>query len=143
MQVNVRPVHPGDFDTVYGFINGLENCVFDKEKQQVIFAENTTDPRNIYLIAEQDGLPVGFISCHVQNLLHHGGLIGEIQEMFVDSAYRSLGVGAHLIRALKQEALERGILQLEVTSSHKRTEAHRFYEREQFVHTHKKLVYVP
>jgi len=143
MDVNIRPIRPEDFEYVYTFINGLEACVFDREIQRAIFMENTSNPRNIYLVAEQNGLPVGFISCHIQNLLHHGGPIGEIQEMYVDPGYRSSGVGARLLDALKELAVRQKVIQLEVTSNHSRTSAHRFYEREHFVHTHKKLVFVP
>lgn len=137
----IRPVVADDFDQVYDFINALENHIFPKEKQLAIFLENLAHPKHIFLLAEIDNQAVGFLSCHVQNLIHHGGLVGEIQEMFVDEKYRSQQIGKQLLEALKTLAKENNLLQIEVTSGFKREQAHAFYEREGFPHTHKKFVW--
>jgi (aminoalkyl)phosphonate N-acetyltransferase len=137
--IHVRPATQDDFEYVYQFINLLEDEVFDREKQWEIYLENAANPNNIYLIAWAHSLAVGYLSCHVQNLLHHGGLVGEIQEMYVNENGRGHGIGKLLIDKVVEIATERGILQLEVTSRFIRDGAHRFYEREGFVHTHKKF----
>lgn len=137
----IRFARASDFDTVYQFINELENEEFDKITQHQIYTANCTHQNHIYLIAIRNDFPIGFLSCHVQQLLHHGGAIGEIQELFVAADYRSSGAGKLLINELKRIAKERNILQLEVTSSFKREAAHRFYERETFDFTHKKFVF--
>lgn len=141
MNCLIRPVTKTDFEAVYQFINQLEECVFPKESQHAIFLENLANPKHIFLIAEINQNPVGFISCHVQNLIHHGGLVGEIQEMFVDQKYRSQQIGKQLLDALKTIAKQKNILQIEVTSGFTREKAHAFYEREGFPHTHKKFVW--
>ncbi|RXR28513.1 GNAT family N-acetyltransferase [Flavobacterium piscinae] len=140
MNCLIRPVSETDFEAVYQFINALEDFVFPKASQQAIFLENLSNPKHIFLLAEINQIPVGFISCHVQNLIHHGGLVGEIQEMFVLEQYRSKQIGKQLLDELKKIAKEKNILQLEVTSSFKREKAHAFYEREGFPNTHKKFV---
>lgn len=137
--MEIRNATAADFETVYDFINRLEDDILDRERQRAIFADNLSNPNILYLLAFSGNEPVGFLSLHIQNLLHHGGPIGEIQEMFVLEGARSLGVGKKLIDEIKRFANERGILQLEVTSSFRREAAHRFYEREGFVHTHKKF----
>jgi PhnO protein len=143
MGVSVRSCTADDFDAVYRFINELEGDTLDREVQRRIFDANLANPDCMYLIASAGGKPVGFLSCHAQWLLHHGGKVGEIQEMYVAAQARSLGVGKLLIGILKDRANTAGVIQLEVTSSFKREAAHRFYERESFIFTHKKFVYKP
>lgn len=139
--VTIRMAVAEDFKTIYRFINLLEDDVFDQTTQHLLFAENIANPNVIYLLAFADEKSVGLLSCHIQNLLHHAGKVGEIQEMYVVESARSLGVGKRLIEALKVIATERNLVQLEVTSSFKRADAHRFYERENFIFTHKKFTY--
>ena len=139
-QIKIRPASLSDFEKVFDFINQLENTEFEKEHQEFIYRKNLSSPDNIYLVAASDNLIVGFISCHIQYLLHHGGQkIGEIQEMYVAENSRSRGVGKELLDTLKKVAKETGIVQLEVTSGHQRGKAHSFYEREGFLHSHKKF----
>lgn len=130
-----------DFMTIYRFVNLLEDAVFDQSAQQRLFTENIANPNVVYLLAFFEGNPVGFLSCHIQNLLHHNGKVGEIQEMFVDESARSLGIGKKLIAEIKIVARQKNVVQLEVTSSFKRQAAHRFYERENFIFTHKKFTF--
>ncbi|MFT3794120.1 GNAT family N-acetyltransferase [Flavobacterium sp.] len=137
--ITIRMAVAEDFQTVYRFINLLEDDTFNETTQHLLFAENLANPNVVYLIAFADEKPVGLLSCHIQNLLHHAGKVGEIQEMYVEESARSLGVGKKLIDALKAIAQQRNLVQLEVTSSFKRADAHRFYERENFIFTHKKF----
>lgn len=137
--IHVRQATRDDFEYIYQFVNLLEDQVFDRQKQWEIYVENAGNPDDIYLVAWAHSLAVGYLSCHIQNLLHHGGLIGEIQEMYVNENGRGHGIGKLLIGKLVEMAKARGVLQLEVTSGHKRGSAHRFYEREGFAHTHKKF----
>lgn len=137
--IHIRPATIADFEYVYQFINSLEDEVFDRETQWNIYIDNASNANNIYLMAWAHTLPVGFLSCHAQNLLHHGGLVGEIQEMFVTENGRGHGIGKLLLDRCKEIAKANGVLQLEVTSGLAREEAHRFYEREGFLFTHKKF----
>jgi len=139
--IQIRPATIDDFEYVYEFVNLLEDEKFDRQKQWEIYLENAGNPNNIYLIAWAHSLAVGYLSCHIQNLMHHAGLVGEIQEMYVNENGRNHGIGRRLIETLVEMAKARGVLRLEVTSSFKREGAHRFYEREGFVHTHKKFTY--
>ena len=79
--------------------------------------------------------PVGYISCHGQILLHHCGLVYEIQEMYVLPEYRSKGVGKILLNALLERLSNENYVLLEVASNMKRVDAHRFYEANGFLKT--------
>jgi len=139
MKITIRKCEPSDFEAVYHFINLLENTEFSKEKQFQIFSENLKNTNHLFYIAENEEKPIGFLSCMVQNLIHHSGPIGEIQEMIVLPEYRGFKVGKVLIEHLISEAKRKNILQLEVTSGLQRVKAHEFYLREGFLDTHKKF----
>lgn len=141
MAVAIRPVNAGDFEKIYEFVCALQDRVFDRVIMQRLFDQNISDENNIYLIAESGDQAVGYASCHIQSLLHHAAQIAEIQEMYVVPEYRSSGVGRELMTAIKTKAKAKGAIQLEVTTRVIRKEAIKFYVREEFEDTHKKLVH--
>lgn len=142
-QLHIRQAHSNDLDSVYHFVNELENTQFDFEPFKEAFEQNINNPDCVYIIAELDSKPVGYISCHTQLLLHHGGdKIAEIQELYVLPESRNLGIGRSLVEKLKCVLRLRGIRQIEVTSNNKRIDTHRFYEREGFIQSHKKFTCV-
>ena len=141
MEVKIRKVEKEDFEAVYQFICELQKKTFDKIQLQHIFIENIAKKDNIYLVACYQENLVGYISCHIQQLLHHAGKVAEIQEVFVNPEYRSQGIGKKMISRIKTLAKEQGALQLEVTTRQIRERAIQFYIRESFEDSHKKLVY--
>lgn len=114
--------------------------VLDRPGFNVAFDRNIGSPNITYFIAEQDGMPVGMVSCHIQPLLHHAALVSEIQEMYVEPEYRSHRVGKALMEHVTTFAMGEGAIQMEVTSRTTREQAHRFYQREGFEKSHVKLV---
>ncbi|PID45678.1 MAG: GNAT family N-acetyltransferase [Proteobacteria bacterium] len=141
-QINIRKADETDFGSIYQFVNELEETVFELENQRKAFEQNIKNENYIYLIAQLNDKSIGFISCHSQNLLHRAGQkIAEIQEMYVIPEKRKIGVGKRLIDELKRVAKKNGIVQLEVTSNKRRTETHRFYQRENFLNTHEKFTF--
>jgi PhnO protein len=139
--ISIRLATSDDFQTVYNFINLLEYTVLDEPTQRQLYDENLNNPNIIYLLAFADEQPMGFGSLHIQNLMHHAGKIGEIQELYVDESARGLGIGKQLTDKIKAIAKERNVIQVEVTSRLARQDAHRFYEREGFAFTHKKFLH--
>jgi PhnO protein len=113
---------------------------FSKSIQETIFHKNLQDENIVYLVAMVKTVTVGFLSCHFQRLLHHGGLVGEIQEMAVDPPYRGIGVGSLMLEKLEILSLAKGAIQLEVSSNLRRIDAHRFYEKSGYRKTSLKLV---
>ena len=141
-ELRIRKASLNDFNSVYGFVNDLEETEFEIESIKRAFELNISHPDSIYLIAEMNNKSVGYLSCHAQFLLHHGGQkIAEIQEMYVNPENRKMGIGKKMIDELKRIACQKGIEQLEVTSNNQRTKTHRFYEREKFVQSHKKFTW--
>ena len=135
VEMKIRSVQLTDFDSIYRFVCGLEEQEFDKEALRPMFQACLENDNHIYLIAEMDGVAVGYISCHGQILLHHCGWVYEIQELYVLPAHRSNGVGAAMVAAVENELLSRECVLLEVVSNMRRTRAHTFYEAIGFIKT--------
>ncbi|CAA9203709.1 Aminoalkylphosphonate N-acetyltransferase [Flavobacterium bizetiae] len=138
-KVEIRKIQKQDLDFVYKAICELENEVLDFEIFEAIFNENISNPKNLYLIAENEIEALGFISFHTQNLLHHCGLVGEIQEFFIHEKYRGQGVGRLLINEIKDFAEENNLKSIEVTTNKKRVENVAKYESLGFTLSHNKF----
>lgn len=66
------------------------------------------------LVAEADGDVVGVLSASWQRAMHVPGVYATIQDLWVDEAWRSRGVGAELVEAIASQARSRGVSRLEV-----------------------------
>lgn len=138
-KTKIRKIQNGDLDFVYKAICELENEVLDFEVFEMIFNENISNPKNLYLIAENENVGLGFISFHIQNLLHHCGLVGEIQEFFIHKKYRGQGVGRLLINEILDFAEKNDLKSIEVTTNKKRVENLAIYENLGFTLSHNKF----
>ncbi|MBO9635319.1 MAG: GNAT family N-acetyltransferase [Chitinophagaceae bacterium] len=140
MQITIRPAAPSDVETIYSFICDLEEITFDLEVFQPLYTQNIADNNNIYLVADsEEGKTIGFISAHGQLLLHHLGMVYEIQEMFVHPEFRGKGIGHLLIGALETRLRDRECRSFEVTTNTKRVATQDFYASCGFNKTHVKF----
>lgn len=90
------------------------------------------------LIAEADGDVVGVLSASWQRAIHVPGVYATIQDLWVDGAWRSRGVGAELVEAVASQARARGVGRLEVGLPRETFAAiastESFYRRNRFEH---------
>lgn len=138
-KTKIRKIQNQDLDFVYKAICELEKEILDFEVFEMIFNENISNPKNLYLIAENKNEGLGFISFHTQNLLHHCGLVGEIQEFFIHQKYRGQGVGRLLINEVLDFAEKNNLKSVEVTTNKKRVENVAIYENLGFRLSHNKF----
>lgn len=136
----IRPATADDYAVIYGFMCDLEAMILDATAFQQIYHRNLADPFVWYRVAEQAGQVVGFVSCHSQYLLHHTGLVGEIQELYVRPENRNQRIGHQLVAYVEKLARKQGFVNLEVTTNQRRTDTIRFYEQTGFTLSHRKLV---
>ena len=97
--------------------DGVEMCIRDS-------------PQIVYQIALSEGKICGFVSVHIQKLLHHTAPIAEIQELVVDEKCRGQGVGKLLFGKAKEIAAKAGCPQLECACNQRRTASHAFYKKQ-------------
>ena len=85
------------------------------------------------LVAERDGAVVGVAVISWVFTLEHGGRAAWLDELFVLPAHREGGIGAGLLRAVRERAKAGGAvaMDLEVEGGHERVES--LYERDGFV----------
>jgi GNAT superfamily N-acetyltransferase len=90
------------------------------------------------LIAEADGEIVGVLTASWQRAIHVPGVYATVQDLWVDEAWRSRGVGAELVEAIASQARTRGVSRLEVGLPRETFAAiastESFYERNGFEH---------
>lgn len=135
----IRKATKKDVQTLYRFINELENEVFDQDRFIDIYFENLRSKSIIYLVAVNNDIVVGFISIYLQYLLHHNDKIAEIQELFVENDQRNLRIGQQLFIKAKEIALQNNCSQIEVTTNQKRIRSQNFYLKQGMTNTHYKL----
>ena len=139
--MRIRRAQPDDLQPIYALLCALEGCALPEAAFTDTYSHNLAQPLIRYLVAEEDGVVRGFVSLHMDRQLHHAALVGELQELIVEEAWRGQGVGAELLRAAYREAKAAGCAQLELNSSFARTRAHAFYERNGWVKDHYNFTY--
>lgn len=136
----IRQAVESDVAAVKGLLEELENREFDQAVFDRIYAEYLHTPLTLMqVVVHGEDEIVGFISCKGQSLLHHEGLVFEIQELIVTAAHQGKGVGKELVATLKPELALLGAKSLEVTSNKRRKEAHAFYQSVGFLNSHEKF----
>lgn len=139
MQIAIHKASNEDIEEVYRMICELEEVVLDKKEFYKIYIRNLTDENVCYLLSIVDEVIVGFISIHIQYLLHHAGKVAEVQDLFIKPTYRNAGIGKILLEEAEKWSLENGAKDIEVSSNRRRKKAHKFYEREKYLKSHFKF----
>jgi PhnO protein len=138
--MHIRKVEQKDMLTVYEQICLLEDFTFNINEFEKIFIHNMNNENILYYLAEShDEEAIGFISCHIQNLLHHAGKVAEIQELFVKKDNRGQGIGQALVKCIEQELIALNCISFEVTAQNKRLDTHEFYTKMGFNQSHLKF----
>jgi len=75
---------------------------------------------------------VGFISLSFKLTIHDLGLVAIVNELVIDENYRNKRIGSILLKNAIEEAKYRDCVEIEVSSSIERTDAHIFYKKHGF-----------
>lgn len=89
----------------------------------------TVSPEDRCLVAESGSRVVGLAHVHRVPFLADSAYRARLTALVVDEAERSRGVGALLLGGAEQAARDMGATVLELSTSTRRRQAHRFYER--------------
>jgi len=136
----IRAADASDSSGVQLLLEELEGRAFYQDIFSRIYTEYLEAPLTLIFVATQEeGEIIGFISCKGQSLLHHEGLVFEIQELVVTADHQGRGVGRKLIDVLKSELTRLEAKSIEVTSNKRRKEAHAFYQSVGFLNSHEKF----
>lgn len=102
------------------------------------FKQIAATPNTLLAYAETgDGKPAGTLQLNfLQGLGRRGAVRAQIESVRIHSSMRGTGLGTELMKWAIEAARDRGVFMVQLTSDGSRTEAHRFYERLGFVHSH-------
>jgi len=141
MQLNltIRKIEKSDLPFIYECLCQLKNEKLDFKIIESILEENSRNPNYHYLIAENKEFKLGFISFHIQNLLHHSGLVGEIQEFFVVEQFRGKGIGKRLVNDIFKISEQLDLKSIEVTTNKKKIDNVHVYQSLGFNLSHNKF----
>ncbi|MET7709407.1 GNAT family N-acetyltransferase [Micromonospora sp. NPDC005413] len=107
------------------------------EAYEKAFADITADPRNLLIVAEQDGDLVGCLQItYIPGLGRHGAERSLIEAVRVQSDRRGQGLGRELMTWAVDQARQRGCALVQLTTDKTRQDAHRFYLGLGFVASH-------
>jgi GNAT superfamily N-acetyltransferase len=126
-----RPRDASDFASLLGELGYAATPEQAAERLARIGADETS----LLLVAEVDGEVAGFAGLHVQNLVEADAPGCVFSALVVAERFRRLGIGARLTKVVEAHARERGCKHIVLSSAHRRTDAHAFYEALGYEHT--------
>jgi GNAT superfamily N-acetyltransferase len=132
----IRAAGPDDVERVLGLYEwlfappGSRPAQWEDRRARVALGEALSSQDSVVLVADDGGRLVGFCTAYQDMHSVRFGIRAWVEDLAVDPARRSEGIGKALLDAAKGWARERGATHLELDSGDARLDAHRFYERE-------------
>ena len=111
-----------------------------EEKIRKRFEIVSASPDHKIFVAERSGKVIGLMSFHALDILYGAGKLGRITALVVTESERGGGVGRSLVAKAEELARQTDCKRIELTTSNRRTEAHRFYERLGFEANSKRFI---
>jgi GNAT superfamily N-acetyltransferase len=106
---------------------------FDAPRIAALLAGLLAQPeRGACWVAEADGMLCGYLLAVFMFSLEHGGLMAEIDEVFVLPQMRSAKVGSLLLARAEREMAERGLVRVQLQLGVGNQRGRIFYERQGF-----------
>jgi GNAT superfamily N-acetyltransferase len=130
----IREANPDDWPAVAVLLAELGRPdVFGTEQEadaRDVFLSYLRRPDAVALVAEEDGLVVGFLDMEYRVRLNFTAPQAWIPDLIVHEESRSLGIGRALLERAEELAREHGCWGMSLESATWRDRAHAFYLRE-------------
>jgi GNAT superfamily N-acetyltransferase len=133
----IRPARSDELDAVLAMYEwlfeppGARPPGWDHERATRALADTFESDSSTVIVADADGRLIGFCTPYLSIESVRFGQRCWVEELAVDPARRSEGVGAALLAEARDWARAQGATHLKLDSGVAREDAHRFYEREQ------------
>ncbi len=114
---------------------GVKEGRFDQ-----LYLAQCADERIFSLVWEEDGEVIGFANVRMEDQLHHCARIAEIMELAVEEGCRGRGIGTVLFDRACALSAQAGCVQIELSCSCARHDAHRFYARKGMCLSHRRYI---
>jgi GNAT superfamily N-acetyltransferase len=98
---------------------------------EVLLEELLAGPaeRGVIWVAESERTLAGYLIAMLVSSLEHGGLMAEIDELFVLPEARARGIGSALLAAAEADLAQRGCVRLQLQLAAANARGRAFYER--------------
>jgi GNAT superfamily N-acetyltransferase len=132
----IRPARPEELDDVLAMYEwlfeppGSRPPRWDPQRATAALSGAIESERSLVLVAEHGDRLIGFCTGYLDLDSVRFGLRCWVEDLAVDPARRSEGVGAELLAGTREWAAARGATHLELDTAEGRSDAQRFYERE-------------
>jgi GNAT superfamily N-acetyltransferase len=132
--MTIRLATVGDIAAVAGLVERYWEFEsiggFDRLRIEALLRGLLSAPeRGACWVAETEGGVCGYLLAVFMFSLEHGGLMAEIDELFVSHDMRSAGVGAAMVAAAERDLAGRGLVRLQLQLGVNNERARLFYER--------------
>jgi GNAT superfamily N-acetyltransferase len=132
--VDVRPAHPADIPRLltlirrYWDFEGITG--FDALRIELVLKQLLAGPDapGAIWVAESQGTLAGYLIVVLFMSVEHRGLMGEIDEFFVQPEARSRGTGAQLLATAEASLAQRGCVRLQLQLATGNASAREFYQ---------------
>jgi GNAT superfamily N-acetyltransferase len=135
--VQIRPARPDEVDQLVAAYDwlfappGSTPPMWDPRAAAERLAAAIESDRAEVFVADVDGTVAGICTVYDDIDSVRFGHRAWVEDLAVDPEQRSAGLGKGLLDAAKEWARSRGASHLELDSAPARTDAHRFYDREE------------
>ncbi len=127
----VRGARPDDWPAVAAVLESLGRPAIlagsDAGRHRDLFVGYLARADASTLVAEVDGVVVGFVDIEFRQRLHHSTPQAWIPDLVVEESHRSQGVGRALLARTEALARQRGCWGMTLESAQWRQQAHAFY----------------
>lgn len=124
--LSIRPAEPADAEAIAALFTdeGYPAGPSDVVERMARFGSDYSR----ILVAEHDGIVLGFLALHALPRFEHDDRIVRILALVVDAGARERGVGGALMSEAERISTELGAAFIEVTAGRHRPDAQRLYE---------------
>lgn len=129
-QINVRPAAPADFPKVAALLTELGRPALTPETTEAtraVYERHVADPMTASLVAEADGVVVGFLSLVFREHLNYVHPQGWIPDLIVTEPARGGRAARALLEAAFAQAARHGCDRVRLESGYARLAAHQVY----------------
>ena len=114
-----------------GFLKSLDSLKLasdiDKTKAAEVFEKINSNPDYIIAVAEIEGKIVGSTTLLIESkFIHHGGLVGHIEDVSVDKEFQGKKIGEKIMKYLLEVSKNRGCYKTILNCT---DDVKRFYEK--------------
>lgn len=138
-KIEIRESTINDYEDILRLIRQLEPRftnddikIAEKIFKKIVDKENYLNKVAILSREGDKKRVVGFISLSFNFIIHDLGSVATINELVIDENYRNKRIGSILLKNAIEEAKYRDCVEIEVSSSIERKEAHIFYKKHGF-----------